>query len=165
MQLRQHKNMVKVTQVFLQCMDRHILQVRISYEEKNIRSRFNWITFFLTSGCLALPLGGRPRKAPKHTGDRSKRGRWLQTVRKNSSEYFFGQLSILPSKRLVPASLVCEGWACEVGKQSKDRNQCCLHNGQKGHKYKTQLLLFDLWKLSFSKSLTQKWDLCIHGAI
>ena len=45
------------------------------------------------------------------TGDMSKRGKWLRTVRKNSSEYFFGQLSIHPSGRLVSQASSAKGVA------------------------------------------------------
>ena len=48
--------------------------------------------------CQLVPLlCSRPRKAPKHTSDMLKLVRWLWTVRKNSSESSFQQLSVVLS--------------------------------------------------------------------
>ena len=59
------------------------------------------------------------------------------------------------SKRTTSlTSLVCEG--CGLKSKRTIGSQCCLHNGQKGHTCKTQLLLFGLRKVSSFWLLTQE---------
>ena len=87
---------------------RHSKYALATRKEKKC-SRFNWTTFFFTSGCFALPLGGRPHKAPNHTGDMSKRGRWLRTVQKKLFRLSL-PTTFHSSKRTISlARLVCEG--------------------------------------------------------
>ena len=128
-------------------LDRHItsFQVRISYQKgkKN-------------APALTGPLSSSPVVALRcHSADAHPRrlitqvtcrnvGDGCEQCKKNSSDYLFRQLSILPSERLVSQDSSAKGVVWEVS--ANDWNQCCLHNGQKEHTCKTQLLLFDLSK-------------------
>ena len=70
-------------------------------------------------------LGGCQHKPPKQTGGMLKLARWLRTVRKNSSESSFHQLSVVLSERLISQASSAKGVACTIKRITGKSNRCC----------------------------------------